>query len=85
MNHRQWKKKYKKQHGHNPPIEADSKKRARLIIKLLPSMIDALNDFVPQFFKALEQAARVAVVALEEMADGFCEITERWNNGEDSN
>lgn len=25
MNHRQWKKNYKKQHGHNPPIEADKK------------------------------------------------------------
>lgn len=82
MNYRQWKKNYKKQHGHNPPIEADKKKRA-LAIKLVPSMIDALNDFAPQFFKALEEAARAAEVVLGEMADSFCEIAERWSNGGD--
>lgn len=60
-------------------MKQTKKKRTRLVIKLLPSMIDALNDFVPQFFKALEEAARVAEVALEEMADSFCEIAERWN------
>ena len=85
MNHRQWKKKYKKQHGHNPPLEADKKKRARLAIKLLPSIIDALNNFAPQFFKALEQAARVAEVALEGIAEDCNRIAERLNNGTDSN
>lgn len=77
MNYRQWKKNYKKQHGHNPPIEADKKKRARLAIKLLPSTIDVLNDFVPQLFKALEELARVAGIAFEEAADGFRKVAER--------
>ena len=85
MNYRQWKKNYKKQHGHNPPIEADKKKRARLAIKLLPSIIDALNDFAPQPYEALEELSRVTMTAFGEVADGFRKVAERLNNGKDSN
>lgn len=31
MNYRQWKKNYKKQHGHNPPISEDKRKRNKKI------------------------------------------------------
>lgn len=30
MNYRQWKKKYKKIHGYNPPVEHDKRKRNKL-------------------------------------------------------
>lgn len=31
MNYRQWKKNYKKKHGHNPPLEEDKRKQAKVV------------------------------------------------------
>ena len=35
MNHRQWKKNYKKKHGCNPPLEVDRRKQAKVVRKVL--------------------------------------------------
>ncbi len=60
MNYRQWKKRYKKQHGYNPPIEEDKRKRARLAAQQLsislPQITEAINNFVPAFYRALANA-----------------------------
>ena len=31
MNYRQWKKKYKKVHGYNPPLEEDKRKQKKVV------------------------------------------------------
>ena len=49
MNYRQWKKNYKKRHGHNPPLEADKRQRA----KAMRNTITA-NDIVTAIQKQNE-------------------------------
>lgn len=38
MNYRQWKKKYKKIHGYNPPLKDDKRKQAKAIKKGLKTI-----------------------------------------------
>lgn len=33
MNYRQWKKKYKKEHGYNPPLSEDKRQQAKVLKK----------------------------------------------------
>lgn len=60
MNYRQWKKDYKKKHGYNPPISEDKRKQAKLTAKqltvTLPQLAEAINNFVPAFYRALAGA-----------------------------
>lgn len=57
MNYRQWKKKYKKKHGYNPPLEEDRRRKARLQAQLfnisLPEIAKALNNFASNFLRVM--------------------------------
>lgn len=68
MNYRQWKKRYKKQHGYNPPIEEDKRKQAKLVAQqftvTLPEITEAFNNFVPALCRALADAC-------ETISNGF--------------
>ena len=55
MNHRQWKKAYKKKHGHNPPGKRNSRAEENIIPQATApqfKMPDVL-EIVPKFFEAL--------------------------------
>lgn len=44
MNYRQWKKNYKKQHRHNPPLEADKRQQAKALKKVMRNTNVTIND-----------------------------------------
>ena len=51
MNYRQWKKNYKKKHGHNPPLAEDKRKQSKVMRKALkqidlPSIVDMVKTIV---------------------------------------
>lgn len=81
MNYRQWKKNYKKQHGYNPPIEEDKRKMARLAAQqlsiLLPQITEALNNFVPAFFRALAGTC-------ETLSNGFASASRTFESVADT-
>ncbi len=81
MNYRQWKKNYKKQHGYNPPIEEDKRKMTRLAAQqlsiLLPQITEALNNFVPAFFRALAGAC-------ETISNGFASASRTFESMADT-
>lgn len=62
MNYRQWKKNYKKRHGHNPPLGADKRQRA----KAMRNTITA-NDIVT----AIQNMADAIQRALRGLSNGF--------------
>ena len=69
MNHRQWKKNYKKQHGFNPGTFTDKKKKAKLVRKI-EKFLDARN------FRTLGKALSVGLTlgsarALRIIRDNF--------------
>jgi hypothetical protein len=67
MNYRQWKKNYKKRHGHNPPLEADKRQRA----KAMRNTITA-NDIVTaiaEFYRGLSNGFRAAADAAQNVAE----------------
>lgn len=56
MNYRQWKKKYKKEHGHNPISRRQAKKIAngyKSLSKAIQKNIDAIKDFTENFIEAI--------------------------------
>lgn len=69
MNHRQWKKNFKKQHGRNPYWFEDKKRvrntpQARAICRALGSAINILQEqFVPALSKAIAELSQVCVEA----------------------
>ena len=64
MNYRQWKKKYKKEHGYNPPLSEDKRQQVKAVRKAL-SNYNQIN-----YNKAYETFAR----ALESVAIAFREL-----------
>lgn len=74
MNYRQWKKKYKKEHGYNPPLSEDKKQQAKALRKIaktsnfvtiadtlseaIRSTTYAIGQFAYQFGKALSAAGQ---------------------------
>ena len=68
MKYRQWKKNYKKLHGYNPPVSEDKRKRAKLMAQqltvTLPEITEAINNFIPAFYRALASAC-------ETISNGF--------------
>ncbi len=78
MNHRQWKKKYKKIHGVNPP------KEPKLDYKTLSDILDGLRDAtseamimisetIKQFAKAAAETVDYLKTAPDEEFERFCE------------
>lgn len=86
MNYRQWKKRYKKTHGYNPPLEEDKRKQAkaaRKALKELPttyySIIKALNDFAPKLFSALASACDTLSAGFSNAGNTYRRIAENYN------
>lgn len=66
MNHRQWKKNFKKIHGRNPNYWEDKRKKIRYDALAL---IDAINE-LPRLF------ARACANACEALSQGFATLSE---------
>lgn len=46
MNYRQWKKKYKKEHGYNPPLSEDKRQQAKALKKALKKANNTMQEWV---------------------------------------
>ena len=69
MNYRQWKKKYKKEHGHNPTSRRQAKKIAngyKSLSKAIQRNIDAIKDFTENFAEAISGFLDFALAAGQE-------------------
>lgn len=66
MNHRQWKKRFKKVHGRNPNCWEDKRKRIRYDASVLA---DAINE-IPRLF------ARACANVFEALSQGFGTLSE---------
>lgn len=76
MNYRQWKKRYKKLHGVNPPLELDKRKQRRLAKKALKniscvSIVEAANR-VAEAFTNIAAAAMRALGGAFDTAGTVC-------------
>lgn len=79
MNYRQWKKNYKKRHGHNPPLEADKRQRAKAmentrvtandIAAAIQNMADAIQRTIPEFCRGLSNGLRAVADAAQSIAE----------------
>lgn len=49
MNHRQWKKNYKKQYGYNPPAYMDKRKRRKARAQAFSRQAQAFNAVADQY------------------------------------
>lgn len=64
MNYRQWKKKYKKIHGYNPPLEEDKRKQRKMVKKItkqvneldLPKIAKGIINVFSDCFRLLGEA-----------------------------
>lgn len=90
MNYRQWKKNYKKQHGHNPPISEDKRKRNKKIANEFMAAYTAL-DLPREIAKMLAAAGDVLADMLEGLsksmraaAEYYRDMGEEGNSGKDS-
>ena len=53
MNHRQWKKNFKKVHGRNPNVHEDKKKAIKELGIILPAFREAMSEFISEMRNAL--------------------------------
>ena len=83
MNYRQWKKDYKKKHGYNPPISEDKRKRAKPMAQqltvTLPQLAEAINNFVPAFYRTLADACETIRNGFAAASKTFGEMAENYN------
>ncbi len=68
MNHRQWKKNFKKKHGRNPYEWEDKKKQGKWLLGSLD---------VTKYTAALAKKGQAMVEVISEMCDAFAEYFER--------
>ena len=91
MKYRQWKKNYKKEHGVNPPLELDKRKKRRLarkmarqINKTLPTAVETLtadiNNWVQSIKPALATLCENIAAAFSNAAAGLREESEAVEN-----
>lgn len=69
MNHRQWKKKFKKIHGRNPYYWEDRRVKSKTMRYSLEEMCEAIND-LPKIL------AEILADAVEALSDGLANIAE---------
>jgi hypothetical protein len=82
MNHRQWKKNFKKQHGRNPYWFEDKRERQRrgssAIItgcyKGIGALYDGIQNAMPYLREGLNQFATAATKAANEVAKSFTQV-----------
>ena len=69
MNYRQWKKRYKKLHGVNPPLKLDKRKQRRLARKAVKTI--SRVDFAAVATRAAEAITNAAATFMRAVAGGF--------------
>lgn len=69
MNYRQWKKRYKKLHGVNPPLELDKRRQRRLARKAVKSI--SSFDFSAVATRAAEAITNAAAAFMRGLGGAF--------------
>ena len=83
MNYRQWKKNYKKRHGHNPPLKADKRQQAKALKNVMRNTSVTINDItaavqnmgaaitraIAGIYRGLSNGLRVAADAAQSVAE----------------
>lgn len=87
MNYRQWKKKFKKEHGRNPYITEDKRKRNKAAVDALcnidwaalyDGMQQAINRLAPAVFSAVATFSKALSTAFGNAAEAAETIAERY-------
>ncbi len=71
MNYRQWKKNYKKRHGHNPPLEADKRQQAKALKKAMRNTSATINDITAAAQNMGDVITRAIARIYRGISDGF--------------
>ena len=83
MNYRQWKKDYKKKHGYNPPISEDKRKQTKLMAQqptvTLTQLAEAINNFMPAFYRTLADACKTISNSFAEAGKNFGKMAKNYN------
>lgn len=83
MNYRQWKKRYKKQHGYNPPVSEDKRKQAKLVAQQFtatpPKITETINNIAPAFYRALASACETISNSFASAGRTFGDMAENYN------
>lgn len=74
MNHRQWKKKFKKTHGRNPSCWEDKRKRIRYDAKVLVGAISEMPSLLARACANACEALRQGVATLSEHMKGVVDM-----------
>lgn len=69
MNYRQWKKRYKKLHGVNPPLELDKRKQRRIAKKAIKQI--SRVDFAAVVARVAENLANTFATAMRGLGGAF--------------
>lgn len=71
MNYRQWKKNYKKRHGHNPPIEVDKRQQAKALKKAMRNTSATINDVTTAVQNIGDAITRAIAGIYRGLSNGF--------------
>lgn len=75
MNYRQWKKKQKKIHGHNPTVSEDKRKKAKLVKKVINDVseidVEALKNVVNNIIDVIAKGFRCLGEAFINISDSL--------------
>ena len=71
MNYIQWKKNYKKRHGHNPPLEADKRQQAKALKKAMRNTNITINDITAAVQNMGDVITRAIARIYRGISDGF--------------
>lgn len=75
MNYRQWKKKYKKEHGYNPPLTDDKRKQYKAVRKCIKGIKKInMQKLITEEAKNINKAF---ADAFEIISKGFANIAEQ--------
>ncbi len=76
MNHRQWKKQFKKIHGRNPSIMEDKKKAAKCIKSFMPDLSEAAKYLSEALPRLAEQIGKALIAFADGMERACAQISE---------
>ena len=78
MNHRQWKKAYKKKHGHNPPGKRNSRAKENIIPQATAPQFKMpdISEIASKIFEALGNAFANAAEASKRIAEDLKRSTD---------
>lgn len=71
MNYRQWKKSYKKRHGHNPPLEVNKRQQAKALKKVMRNTSATINDITAAVQNMGDVITRAIAGIYRGLSNGF--------------